>query len=318
MIKNKIQKAIYYMLHNRRQFLDSCLLNLSFLFPDKLYLSLRFRLIFGKWIDWENPSTYNEKLQWLKLYNRKSEYTLLVDKSEVKQFVSSTIGSEYVIPTLGIWNEFDDIDFNSLPNQFVIKTTHGGGGTGVVICHDKKTLDKAKAKSKIQKSLKHNIYTTLREWPYKDVTPRVLVEEYISDERKSLPVDYKFYCFNGEPKILAVATEREIKTCFDYYDMSFNHLPFTQGGQNSLKELSKPETMDSMIEIARKLSQNIPHVRIDMYEVHGQIYFGEFTFFDSSGFAKFEPESWDTTLGSWIVLPHGREDDEGYRGSRWK
>lgn len=300
---SKIRKAIHYLLHNRVQLLDSCLLRAGFLFSDKLFLTLRYRLIFGKWIDWNNPSTYNEKLQWLKIYNRRQEYTKLVDKYDVKEYVEKVIGTKYVIPTLGVWDKFEDINFDSLPNQFVLKTTNGGGGTGVVICKDKKSFDKTAAKMKIEKSLKHNLYTLLREWPYKDIKPRIIAEEFICDDVHPVPIDYKFYCFNGQPKVVAIATERTIKTCFDYYDMAFNHLEFTQGGPNSSKSISKPIALDEMVALASVLSHNLPHVRIDLYEIRGRIYFGEFTFFDSSGFAKFDPEEWDSVMGSWIDLP---------------
>lgn len=307
-IMSKIRKAIHYLRHNRVQFLDSCLLKFGFLFSDRLFLSLRYRLLFGKWIDWNNPTTYNEKLQWLKIYNRRQEYTNLVDKYEVKKYVEDLVGSDYIIPTLGIWDKFDDIDFDALPNQFVLKTTNGGGGTGVVICKDKKSFNIDSAKIKIEKSLKHNLYNILREWPYKDIKPRIIAEAYICDDVHPVPIDYKFYCFNGQPQIVAIATERAIKTCFDYYDMSFNHLEFTQGGPNSSKAISKPLSFDKMISLASVLSHNLPHVRIDLYEIHERIYFGEFTFFDSSGFARFNPENWDFVMGSWIKLPNPKID----------
>ena len=291
------------MLYNRSQFWDSCITNLNFMFPDKLYLQLKYRLTTGKWINWDNPQSFNEKLQWLKVYNRRREYTTMVDKYEVKRYVSNLIGEEYVIPLLGVWDRFDDINFDLLPDQFVLKTTHSGGSTGVIICKDKKMFDIQKAKATIASSLKTNVYKTLREWPYKDVKPRIIAEAYMSDGVRSVLLDYKFFCFNGEPKVMLVATGRDESVCFDYFDMEFNHLPFQQGGPNSSHSISKPDNFDEMIALVRILVKDIPHVRLDLYDVNGKIYFGEFTFFDSSGMANFEPVEWDYILGSYIKLP---------------
>lgn len=299
----KLKRAIYYLIHNKSQFLYSSVTNLNFLFPDKLYLQLKYRLLFGKWINWNNPQSFNEKLQWLKVFNRKSEYTSMVDKYEVKRYISNLIGEEYVIPLLGVWDRFDDIDFDLLPDQFVLKTTHSGGSTGVIICKDKRMFDIQKAKAATEYSLKSNVYKTLREWPYKDVKPRIIAEEYMSDGVHSVLLDYKFFCFNGDPKVMLVATGRDESVCFDYFDMEFNHLPFQQGGPNSSQSISRPENLDEMIRLVKILAKDIPHVRIDLYDVNGRIYFGEFTFFDSSGMSKFEPEEWDYILGSYIKLP---------------
>lgn len=259
----------------------------------------------GQNLNLKNPKTYNEKLQWLKLYNRNPDYTNLVDKNAVKKFVASVIGEQYIIPTLGIWNSPDDIDFESLPSQFVLKTTHGGGGGGIIVCHDRANLDINGVKSKLRYSLKSDIYKYYREWPYKNVPRKIIAETLLVDENHpndSLN-DYKFYCFDGIPKVMVISSGRfKGKVCFDYYDMDFNLLPFSQGGPNSGIINEKPENFDQMIAIASKISAGLPHARIDLYNLDGKIYFGEITFFDSSGFAQFTPKEWDYIFGDWIDL----------------
>lgn len=272
--------------------------------PDALYLKIMFRLKMGYRLDLNTPKTFNEKLQWLKLYNRKPEYTKMVDKYEAKKIAERILGKEYVIPTLGVWSRFEDIDFSILPDQFVLKTTNGGGGGGVIICRGKNNLDKLSAAEHLNTSLRTSIYRHLKEWPYKNVKPRIIAEEFKVDESGELR-DYKFYCFNGEPKVFLVASERFSghRTYFDYFDMEGNHLPFTQGGMNNPTTPMLPPTFEEMKQAAKKLSQGIPHVRIDLYSVDDKVYFGEFTFFDSSGFEKFTPNEWDEMFGRWIILP---------------
>lgn len=273
--------------------------------PDSLYLKIMFRLKMGHRLDLKNPSTFNEKLQWLKLYNRKPEYTRMVDKSEAKIVAENILGKGYVIPTLGVWDKFEDIDFNSLPDRFVLKTTNGGGGGGVIICRDKTKLNSVSAAKQLNSSLKANIYRHLKEWPYKNVKPRILAEQFMVDESGELR-DYKFYCFNGEPKVFLVASER-FSGHRTYFDMEGNHLPFTQGGTNNPVTPALPSTFEEMKQVAKKLSHGLPHVRIDLYSVDEKVYFGEFTFFDSSGFEKFTPREWDDVFGEWLELPttHG-------------
>lgn len=272
--------------------------------PDSLYLKIMFRLKMGYKLNLKKPQTFNEKLQWLKLYNRKPEYTPMVDKSEAKTVAENILGKGYVIPTLGVWNKFEEIDFNSLPDSFVLKTTNGGGGGGVIICRDKSKLNLASAAEQLKSSLKANIYRHLKEWPYKNVKPRILAEKFMVDESGELR-DYKFYCFNGEPKVFLVASERFSghRTYFDYFDMEGNHLPFTQGGMNNPVTPALPSTFEEMKQVAKKLSHGLPHVRIDLYSVDEKVYFGEFTFFDSSGFEKFTPREWDNVFGNWLKLP---------------
>ena len=272
--------------------------------PDEEYLCKLFRAKMGYPLDLKEPKTFNEKLQWLKLYDRKPIYTVMVDKYEVKNYVAGIIGDKYIIPTLGVWNRFDEIDFTKLPDQFVLKCTHDSGG--LVICRDKKKLDFAKAKKKITKSLKKNFYYVGREWPYKNVKPRIIAEEYMEDDVTHELRDYKFFTFNGVAKALFIATDRQTAgedTKFDFFDMDFKHLPFTNGHPNADVVPAKPETFAEMKELAEKLSKGIPHVRVDFYEVNGKAYFGELTFSHWSGFVPFEPPEWDKTFGDWIDLP---------------
>lgn len=291
-----------YLLRDRNLLCLAIITRVPWLFPDKLYLKMLFRLRMGYPLNVDTPQTYTEKLQWLKLYDRRPEYTHMVDKYEVKKYVANLIGEQYIIPTIGVWDRIEDIDFDSLPNQFVLKTTHGGGNTGVVICKNKETFDIYACKNKLRKSLRKDIYKDYREWPYKNVKPRIIAEQFMTDSNGELN-DIKFFCFDGVPKAMLIATDRNTNVHFDYYDMDFNHFPFEQGGPNATKPICKPLNMDVMKSLAEKLSQNIPHVRVDFYNVDGKIYFGELTFFDSSGFAQFNPEEWDYIFGSWINLP---------------
>ena len=272
--------------------------------PDKAWIQLKYKMFFGRFCGLNNPQTYNEKLQWLKLYNRKPEYTQMVDKYEVKKYISDLIGEEYIIPTLGIWDRFEDIDFDKLPNQFVLKCTHDSGG--LVICQDKSKLDIVAARKKINKSLNRNYYYMHREWPYKDVKPRIIAEQYMVDESGYELKDYKFFCFDGEVKALFIATDRCVEgeeTKFDFFDADFNHLPFTNGHPNANREIKKPLSFDEMKALASKLSNGFPHLRVDFYDINGKIYFGELTFYHWSGLTPFVPEEWDYTFGSWIKLP---------------
>ncbi len=271
--------------------------------PDKAYLSLKYRLKFGKKMPWEKPVTFNQKLQWLKLYDRNPEYSRMVDKYEAKIYVAEKIGEEYTIPTLGIWDKFDDIDFNTLPDKFVLKCTHDCGS--VILCKDKSTFDIERAKKKLDYAMKKNYYYGEREWAYKSVKPRIIAEEYMEDEKTAELRDYKFFCFNGEAKMLFIATDRQTKgeeTKFDFFDMEYNHLPFTNGHPNAKVLPEKPLCFDEMRALAEKLSAGIPHLRVDFYEVNGKVYFGELTFSHFGGFVKFNPEEWDEKIGEWVDL----------------
>ena len=268
---------------------------------DEKYIKLVYRIIFGKKLNLENPKTYSEKLQWLKLYDRKKIYTTMVDKYEAKKYVANIIGDEYIIPTLGIYNSFDEIDFSKLPNQFVIKCTHDSGG--LVVVKDKNKINIKKVKKIINKCLNNNFYYIGREWPYKNVKPRIIVEKYMCDNKTNELRDYKFFCFDGNPKLMFLATDRNIgQTKFNFYDLNFNLLPFKQGHPNDYQKIDKPITFNQMIELSKKLSKDIPHVRVDFYEINGRVYFGELTLFHFSGFEKFIPSEWDEKLGNMINL----------------
>ena len=274
------------------------------LIPDKIWLTYRFKRRVGYAMDWKNPKTYSQKLQWLKVYNRNPLYTTLVDKFEVKKYISDAIGEEYIIPTLGVWDSFDEIDFDLLPNQFVLKCTHDSGG--LIIVKDKSSLDKEAARKKFKVALKHNPYSVDREWPYKNVKPRIIAEKYMEDSSTHDLRDYKFFSFDGDTKAMFIATERgseKEETKFDFFDMDYNHLPFTNGHPNAAVLPKKPENFDLMRSLANKLSKGIPHVRVDFYEVDGKVYFGEMTFFHWSGMKPFDPMEWDKTFGDWIKLP---------------
>lgn len=270
---------------------------------DENLLKKLYKIEMGKKLDLSNPVTFNEKLQWLKLYDRNPDYIDLVDKFEVKKIVATIIGDEYIIPTLGVWEKFDDIDFSVLPNQFVLKCTHDSGG--VVICNDKMKFDYKKARQILQRSLKKNFYYFTREWPYKDIKPRIIAEQYIEEAEFSELRDYKFFCFNGEVKSLFIASERQdnnVETKFDFFDREFNHLKLINGHPNADVTPRKPKNFDKMIHLAEILSKDIPHVRVDFYEVEDRIYFGEMTFYHWSGMVPFEPEEWDYLFGRYIDL----------------
>ena len=276
---------------------------------DKKYLEIMFKLRMGKKLDLNNPKSYSEKLQWLKLHDRKPIYTSMVDKYEAKKYVENIIGKEYIIPTIGIYDNWEEIDFDKLPNQFVIKCTHDSGG--IVICEDKTKLDFIQARKKIEKSLKRNYYRQNREWPYKDVKPRIIIEELIIDKKYKELRDYKFFCFSGKCKLMFIATDRQARseTCFDFFDEKFNHLPFTNGHPNAKKLPDKPQNFDLMIKLAEKISKDQPQLRIDFYEVDGKVYFGEITFFHWSGMMPFVPEEWDYKFGDLINI-NIKKDDE--------
>jgi len=273
------------------------------LMPDKIYLKIVFKKIMKYDLNLNHPVTFNEKLQWLKLYDRKDIYTTMVDKYEAKKYVADIIGEEYIIPTLGVYDKFDAIDFEKLPNQFVIKCTHDSGG--VVICKDKNSFDIKSAQKKMDKSLKKNFYFSGREWPYKNVKPRIIIEKYMEEKNYTQLNDYKLMCFNGKVKCSFVCSERDNKKeglAVTFFDNNWNRLPFQRHYRNSDAEIKKPKNFDKMVELAELLSKNIPFVRVDFYEIKNKIYFGELTFYPGSGFEEFTPEEWDKKLGDMIDL----------------
>jgi len=274
------------------------------LLPDKVYLSVMYLYTMGREMHWDNPQTFNEKLQWLKVYDRKYEYTVMVDKFLAKKYAADKIGEEYIIPTLGAWERFEDIDFDTLPNQFVLKCTHDSGG--LVICRDKSKFDKKEARKKIEKCLNRNFYWQSREWPYKNVKRKILVEKYMEDASAEELKDYKFYCFNGIPKFLYLSQGLENHTTarISYVTLDWKIADFYRDDYLPFDELpAKPKMFERMIELAKQLSEGISFLRVDFYEINGKIYFGEMTFYPGGGFTRFAPEEWDYKLGSWIELP---------------
>lgn len=270
---------------------------------DREYLEKLFKAVMGYSLNLDNPQTFNEKLQWLKLYNRKSEYTMMVDKYKVRDYIARQLGKEYLIPLIGVWDDPDKIDFNKLPNQFVLKCNHNSG-LGMCICKDKSKINIEQVKKELRKGLAQDYYLRGREWPYKGVARKIICEQYMTDESKELK-DYKFYCFNGKVKILGIYSDRNKKcpTKADYFDEEFRWLNFTWGYQHAIERPQKPVKFNEMMAIAEKLSEGIPEVRVDLYLCGEKIYFGELTFFDGSGFDKIEPFEWDRKLGQWVNLP---------------
>ncbi|WP_295218820.1 ATP-grasp fold amidoligase family protein [Ruminococcus sp.] len=272
--------------------------------PDKTYLRFMYYKHFRKWVSFKNPQTFNEKLQWLKLYDRNPVYTIMVDKIGVKRFVAGKIGEKYVIPTLGVYDSIEDIDFDELPNQFVLKCNHDS--KSVCICKDKNSFDIERAKRFLEPRLKVNGYWYGREWPYKNVPRKIIAEKYMEDEKFRELRDYKIYTFNGKAKFCMINTDRGTNTRADYFDESYNWLDFTWGYPHADVKPEKPVNYEKMFELAEKLATGTATLRVDFYEVSGQIYFGELTFFDASGFDKIIPESYDLKFGNWINLPDKR------------
>jgi hypothetical protein len=270
--------------------------------PDKEYLKIIYKARTSQKLKLDEPQSYNEKLQWLKLHDRQREYIKMVDKYEVREYIKDTIGEEYLIPLIGVYSNFDEINFDELPNEFVLKCTHDSGG--VVLCQDKMKIDLNLAKRKIEKSFKCNYYWKAREWPYKNVKPRIVCEKFMVDESGTELKDYKIFCFNGEPKLVQVDFDRFNGHKRNIYDTNWNYISLEYNhSTHPEKEFKKPEKLEVMLKFAKILSTGIPFVRIDFYSINSKIYFGEITFYPESGFGKFTPESYDELLGSWLQLP---------------
>lgn len=284
----------------------------SKIIPDNIYLKLRYKYYTGKKLNLKNPQTFSEKLQWLKLYDRNPLYTKLVDKYEVRKYIAETIGKEYLIPLIGVYNNIEEIDWKSLPNQFVLKCTHGSRAN--IVCSDKSKLDVEDAKNKLKKWIKRNWFWFGREWPYKNVKPRIICEKYIKQENSTSLIDYKFYCFNGEPVYCQVIKDRDTEETIDFFDMDWNLMKFTRLHKpnspfpHSKTEIKKPLNFEVMKKISKILSKNIPFVRIDLYSIDEKIYFGEITFYPFAGFGEFDPPEWNKKLGDLIVLPQNKKE----------
>lgn len=295
---------IKHFIKTTKWFIEKCLnFFLVKIVTDEVYLKCIFRLRVGYCLNLNNPQTFNEKIQWLKLNDVHPEYTNLVDKIEVKHYVASKIGKQYIIPTIASWNSVADIDWGKLPNRFVIKCTGDSGG--VVVCKNKQDLDIHNAEAKLLKGWGQNYYQYSKEYPYKNVVPRIIAEKYMEDESGFELKDYKFFCFDGIPRFLFVASDRQkkgVEVKFDFYDLNWNHLPIRNGHPNASENLVKPKNFEKMVDIARILSEGMKHVRVDLYNCNGDIYFGELTFFHFSGLTPFEPIEWDYKFGEYIRI----------------
>lgn len=311
-----IKRGIKHLLTNRSLFCDSIVRNFLSFLPDKLYISLRYRCLMGHWIDWTNPKLFSEKLQWLKVFNRCPHHPQMVDKSSVKQYVSHIIGLEYIVPTLGVWDKVEEIEWDTMPEQFVLKTTHGGGGGGVVICTDKSRLDRQRAVAKLNKSLEHDIYALFREWPYKNVPRRIIAEQFLvpvklteGSEHYEL-FDYKFFCFNGKVKFFKVDYGRFVDHHANYYSPTGELLDFGEAEllPDPNQRIVLPNNLNDMIALAEKLSYQEPFLRVDFYNVDGKIYFGELTFYPASGMGKWTSDQVDEMIGSYLDISSLKKD----------
>lgn len=283
--------------------IENTIYNIKSIIPDKLYLKLQYRHHFKKNLDLKNPITYNEKIQWLKLYDRRPEYITYVDKYEVRKFIKDSIGDDYLIPLIGVYDSVKEIDWNQLPDSFVLKCTHGSSCN--IICRNKSELNIEQSKIKLENWMKKNWYWYGREWPYKDVIPRIICEEFlIQDDGEELR-DYRFFCFKGEPRFITVdfsITDKK-KTRRNLYDLSWNRMDaeISYPNENSYI-VKKPERLEEMIRLSKIISTNIPHARIDFYYIRNKIYFGEITLYHQSGFGKIKPAEFDRIMGDWIEL----------------
>lgn len=280
-----------------------CMIAFGSWLPDELYIKWMFLFYKGKKLNLKNPKTFNEKIQFLKLYvNTPDDCTIMADKYEVREYITSKIGAEYLIPLIGVWNNFDEIDFSKLPDKFVLKTTHDSGG--VFVCKDKSRINMKAVKDNFERRLNIDYYKIGREQQYKNVPHRIIAEKFMVDESGTDLKDYKFFCFNGEPKILKVDFEREIEHRANYYDLDWNLLPLGEKlcPPNPQKKIEKPSSLEKMVELSKKLANGRPFLRVDFYCINGIIYFGEITFHPDGGLGVLEPEKWDDKLGEWIDL----------------
>ena len=280
--------------------------------PDSLYVKLLYRTYMGKKLNLKNPQTYNEKLQWLKLYDHNPLYTTMVDKYEAKKYVADIIGEDHIIPTLGVWDNPEDVDFDALPSKFVLKTTHDSGG--IIIVDKACGYNRDDINSFFRQRLSHSTYAKQREWPYKNVRPRIIAEKYMEDDETHELRDYKFFCFDGDVRVLFIATDRQSKereTAFDFFDRDFNWIDLRHGHPNAPQIPAKPKNFELMKQLAGKLSKGLIQIRVDLYEINGKVYFGELTFFHHGGVVPFDPESWDYELGKWIDLSKNEFPEQG-------
>ena len=271
--------------------------------PTKFYLKLRYRMVFKKKLNLKNPQTYNEKLQWMKVYDHDPRYKKMVDKYEVREYIENKLGQEYLIPLIGVWDNFDDIDFEKLPDEFVMKCTHDSGS--VFICRDKSKIDVKSLRKQMKSAQKRSQYRAGREWAYKGLKPRIVVEKFMVDDSYIGLKDYKFFCFDGKVKAMFIATDRGVEgedVKFDFFDPDYNHLSMKHGHENANVLPACPQNFEEMKKIAEKLSEGLRQVRVDLYNINGRTYFGEMTFYHHCGFVPFTPEEWDYIIGDWIKI----------------
>lgn len=293
------RKIINYICYPNKILIRFVRLTTNF-WNDKTYISILYFLCKGKLINLKTPKTYTEKLQWLKLNYQNPKYTSLVDKYEMKHYVENVIGREHIVPCYGIWDRFEDIDFDELPNQFVLKCTHDSGS--FVICNDKNKLNINKIKKIINKGINRDYYKQWREWPYKNVRRRIIAEALLVDESSDSLTDYKFFCFHGEPQIMYISNDAGKNPTTDFFDMEFNNLDLRMRDPNSKQLPTKPACFDEMKSLARKLCKGMPHVRVDFYFVNGIIYVGELTFYHNSGLGRITPYKWELMLGNMLNI----------------
>lgn len=293
--------------------IKALLYRLGLIVPDRIFIMLKYRKAFGRWPNLKNPQTFNEKLNWLKLHDRNPLYTRMVDKCEAKRYVADLIGEEYIIPTLGVWNRAEDIDFDALPDKFVLKATHDSGR--VIICKDKSKLDRAKAVREMKESLKRDFYAVTREWPYKNVKPRIIAEQLLESSDDAGLADYKVHNFNGVPKVILVCRDRFAETGLteDFYDTEWTHLDVKRPGHPNAPIIeSCPESLGKMLELSKRLSADYPFMRTDFYTIGDKVYFGEITLYPASGTVPFEPSRYDDLFGSSLNIRKLDDSGGGY------
>lgn len=298
----KIERILYYLRNPGKAIIPLASKGLFNWIPDEPYLKFVYRCQLNKKLNLDPPQTFNEKLQWLKLHDHKDYYHKVVDKAEIKELVSKHIGSNYIIPTIGVWDTVEEVPFENLPDQFVIKCTHDSGS--VIVCRNKDKLNVEEVKRRLLDRLKRSTYWFGREWPYKDLKPRIIVEELLGEGIEPL-TDFKVLCFNGSPKLIEVHIGRgTLQHTQDFYTTSWERTSIVQTCEPMAKEpMEVPQCLNQMLEFSRILSKDFIHIRVDWYIVEGKLYFGELTFYDGSGFAEFIDEKWDLMLGKWIQLP---------------
>lgn len=301
-MNNWLEKVLAFVKDPKRAYLWITAKGLTKWIPDQVHLEIRYRISIGKPLNLNEPRSFNEKLQWLKLHDRNPLYVRLVDKIGVKSWVIERIGDRFVVPTIAVWDSVDEIEIEKLPDKFVLKTNHDCGG--VVVCDDRGTFDPEVARRKLQKHLSTNYFWGTREWPYRDVVPKVFAEKYIDHDRSCDLIDYKFMCFGGQVGCIFTCSGRsEDDLRVDFFDLEWNHLPFERHYRNSDEAIDRPKSLSQMKSAAERLSEGIPFVRVDFYEVDGTPIFGEMTFYPGGGFEEFTPEIWDMRLGDMLELP---------------